>query len=134
MDLLISELRRALQETADQATVNTRTAAELEVYLRKKLLEARHRLAELEPAWDMSIAKYNDEEQAREQEQRRRAAVTAQPSERHICGPEDVSNRVELRLSASNPPADLAAKISHSATPRGTDNVLSSALAPGYWS
>ena len=112
--MLISELRRALiKETADQATVNTRTAAELEVYLRKKLLEARHRLAELEPAWDMSIAKYNDEEQAREQEQRRRAAVTAQPSERHICGPEDVSNRVELRLTAGNPPADSATDISH---------------------
>ena len=49
--MLISELHRALQETADQqATVNTRTASELEVRLRKELLEVRHRLAELEPA------------------------------------------------------------------------------------
>ena len=37
--MLISELRRALKETADQATVNTRTATELEVHLRKELLE-----------------------------------------------------------------------------------------------
>ena len=51
--MLISELRRALQETADQATFNTRTSSELEVHLHK------------------------DEEEAREQEQRRRAAVTA---------------------------------------------------------
>ena len=49
-DMLINDLSRALQETSDQATVNTRTASELEVRLRKELLEARHRLAELEPA------------------------------------------------------------------------------------
>ena len=47
--MLISELRRALQETANQATFNTRTASGLEVRLRKELLEARHRLAELGP-------------------------------------------------------------------------------------
>ena len=81
-DMLISELRRALKETADQAIANTRTAAELEVHLRKELLEAQHRLAELEPAWSMFIARHNDEEEAREQEQRHRAAVAAQPSER----------------------------------------------------
>ncbi len=74
-DMLISELRRALTtETANQAITNTRTAAELEVLLRKELLEeAQLRLAELEPAWTMFIAKHNDEEEAREQEQRRRA-------------------------------------------------------------
>ena len=94
-DTLISELRRALQETSDQATVNTRTTSELEVRLRKELLKGRHRLAELEPAWEMFIDKQNDEEEPREQEQCRRAAVTAQPSERRIRGPEDVSNRVE---------------------------------------
>ena len=43
--MLISELRRALQETANQATVNKRTASELEIRLRKELLEARYRLA-----------------------------------------------------------------------------------------
>jgi hypothetical protein len=64
--MLISELRRALQETADQATFNTRTSSELEVRLRKELYEARHRLAELEPAWDLFIAKHNDEEEARQ--------------------------------------------------------------------
>ena len=91
-DMLISELRRALQETADQAIVNTRTASELEVHLRKELLEARYHLAELEPAWEVFIAKHNDDEEAREQEQRRRAAaaVTAQPSERRIRRPDDV--------------------------------------------
>ena len=80
-DMLISELRRALQETADQAIANTRTAAELEVHLRKELLEAKHRLAELEPAWSMFIEQHNAEEEAQEQEQRRSAAVAAQPSE-----------------------------------------------------
>jgi hypothetical protein len=80
--MLISELHRALKETADQAFTNTHTAAELEVHLRKELLEARHCLAELEPAWSIFIEKHNDEEEAREQEQRRRVAVAAQPSER----------------------------------------------------
>ena len=68
-DMLISELCRALKETADQSITNTRTAAESEVHLRKELLEAQHRLAELEPAWTMFIANYNDEEVAREQEE-----------------------------------------------------------------
>ena len=73
-DILICELRRALKETSDQATANS----ELEVQLRKEILEAHHhRLAELEPAWDMFIANHNEEEEAREQEQRRRAAVAA---------------------------------------------------------
>jgi hypothetical protein len=101
------------------------------VHLRKEILEAQQRRAELEPTWNMFIAKHNSEEEAREQEQRCRAAVAALPSERRNPGLEDDSNRVELRLSAGNPPADLAAATSHLATPRGADNVLSSALAPG---
>ena len=110
--MLISELQRALLKTADQATVNTCTASELEIRLRKELLEARHRLAELEPAWEMFIDKHNDEEEAREQEQRRKAAVTAQPSERRLRESEDVSNRDELRLSTGNSPANSTADIS----------------------
>ena len=73
-DMLISELRRPLTETTDQAVANTCAAAEMEVHLRKELLEAKHRLTELEPAWEMFIAKRNDEEEAQESEQRRRAA------------------------------------------------------------
>ena len=61
--MLIAELRKALKETSDQATANT--AAKLEVQLRKEIPEAHHRLAELEPAWDMFIANYNEEEEAR---------------------------------------------------------------------
>ena len=103
-------MRRALTETADQAIANnTRTAAELEVLLRKELLEAKHRLAELEPAWSVFIEKRNDEEEAQELEQRRRAAVAAQPSERRNRRLEDEANRGELRVSASNPPSDSAA-------------------------
>ena len=45
--MLIVELRK---ETSEQATANTRTAAELEVALRKEILKAHHRLAELEQA------------------------------------------------------------------------------------
>ena len=99
--------------------------------MRKELLEARHRLAELEPAWEMFIDKHNDEEEAREQEQRRKAAVTAQPSERRLRDSKDVSNRDELRLSTGNSPANSTADISHLATPRGADQVLSTALALG---
>ena len=51
-----------LKETADHDTANTtRNAAELEVQLRKEILIAHHRLTELEPAWDMFIAKHNEE-------------------------------------------------------------------------
>ena len=69
-DMLISELRRKLKETTDPAITNTRTAAELEVHLRKEILEAQQRRAELEPTWNMFIAKHNSEEEAREQERR----------------------------------------------------------------
>ena len=127
VDMLISELRRKLKETVDQATANTRNAAQLEVQLHKVRLEAHHHLAELEPAWNMFIAKHNEEDKVREQEQRRRAAVAAQPSERRNRGLEDMSNRVDLRLLA----IDSAADTLHLATPCGADNVMSSALVPG---
>ena len=71
--MLISELRQALTEAPDQDVVNTCAAAEM---------ETKRRLAELEPALEMFIAKHNDEEDAQDSEQRRRAAVAAQPSER----------------------------------------------------
>ena len=52
-EMLISELRQALTEEAtDQDVVKTCAAAEMEVLLRKELLEAKHHLAELEPAWE----------------------------------------------------------------------------------
>ena len=78
----------------------------------------------------MFIAKHNEEEEAREHKQCRRAAVAAQPSQRRNRGLEDVSNRVDLRLLAGNPPSVSAADTSHLATPRGADNILSSVLAP----
>ncbi len=81
--LLISELRKALKAITDQDIANTRASAAMEVLLRKELLETKHRrLAQLEPAWKMFIAKHNDEEEAQELEQRRRAAVVAHLSER----------------------------------------------------
>ncbi len=63
-EMLISELRQALTAITDQDVANTRAAAVMEVQLRKELLEAKHRLVELEPAWEMFIAKHNDEEEA----------------------------------------------------------------------
>jgi hypothetical protein len=48
--LLISELRKALKAITDQDVANTRASAEMEVLLRKELLEAKQRLAQLEPA------------------------------------------------------------------------------------
>ena len=130
-EMLISdELRRALTETADQAIANTRTTAEIEVLLRKELLEAKHRLTELEPAWSVFIEKHNDKEEAQELEQRRRAAVTASPSELRNRRLKNEASRVELRVAASDPPSDAAAISSHLATPRGADNVLSNAREP----
>ena len=79
--LLNIELRKALKAITEQDIANTRVSAEMEVLLRKELLEAKHRLAELEPAWKTFIEKHNDEEEAQDLEQRRRAAVVAQPSE-----------------------------------------------------
>ena len=48
--MLISELRQALKTITDQDVANTRASAEMEVLLRKELLETKYRLAELEPA------------------------------------------------------------------------------------
>ena len=103
----------------------------LQVLLRKELLETKHRLAELEPAWDMFIAKHNEEEEAQDSEQRRRAAVVAQPSERRNRRLENEANRVELRVGTSMPSSDAAATASRLATPRGADTDLSGAHAPG---
>ena len=46
-EMLISELCQALTVITDQDVTNTRAAALMEVQLRKELLEAKHRLAEL---------------------------------------------------------------------------------------
>ena len=63
--LLISELRKALKAITEQDVANTRASAEMEVLLRKEqLLEAKHRLAQLEPAWEMFIEKHNDARQS----------------------------------------------------------------------
>ena len=83
--MLISELRKALNAITEQDIANTRASAEMEVLLRKELLEAHKRLYQLEPAWEMFIEKHNNEEEAKDQEQRR-AAVVAQPSERRNRG------------------------------------------------
>ena len=64
--MLISDLRQSLKTITDQDIANTRASAEMEVLLRKELLETKHRLAELEPAWDMFIVKHNEEEEAQE--------------------------------------------------------------------
>ena len=94
----------------------------MEVQLRKDLLEAKHRLAELEPAWEMFIAKHNEDEEAQDLEQRRRAAVVAQPAERRHRRLENEANRVESRAVTSMHPPDTAATPSRLATPRGADS------------
>ena len=106
--MLISKLRQALKAITDQDVANTRAAAE-EVLLRKELLETKHRLAELEPTWDMFIAKHNEEEEAQDSEQRRRASVVAQPSERRHRRLKNEANSIELRVVTSMPPSDAAA-------------------------
>jgi hypothetical protein len=111
-----------------QDVANTRAASEMEVQLRKELLETKHRLAELEPAWDMFIVKHNE---SQELEQRRRAAVVAQPSERRNCRLKNEANRVELRVVTSMPLSDAAAATSRLATPRGENTDLSGARYPG---
>ena len=120
-----------MKAITDQDVANTRAAAEMEVQLRKELLETKHRLAELEPAGDMFIAKHNEEEEAQDLEQRRRAAVVAQPSERRNRRLENETNRVEFRRVTSMPPSDAAATTSRLATPRGADNDLSGVREPG---
>ena len=96
-ELLISELRKALKAITAQDVANMRASAEMEVLLRKELLETKHRIAQLEPAREMFIAKHNEEEEAQDLEQRRRAAVVAQPSERRNRRLENETSRIELR-------------------------------------
>ena len=80
-ELLISELCKALKAITAQDVANTRASAEMEV---QELLGTKHRIAQLEPAWEMFIEKHNDEEEAHDLEQRCRAAVVTHPSERRI--------------------------------------------------
>ena len=99
--------------------------------LRKELLETKHRIAQLEPAWEMFIEKHNDEEEAQDLEQRRRAAVVAHPSERRIRRQENEGNRIELRgATTSMQSSDASAPSPQPATPRGTDADLSREHAP----
>ncbi len=99
--------------------------------LRKELLEAKQRLAQLESAWEMFIEKHNDEEEAQDLEQRRRAAVVAQPSERRGRRQGNESSRVELRGVTSMPSSDAAANSPSPATPRGRDADLYASHEPG---
>jgi hypothetical protein len=124
-EMVISELRQALTAITAQDVANTRAAAAMEVQLRKELLEARHRVAELEPAWEIFIAQHNEDEEARDLEQRRRASVGAQPSERRHRRLDQEENRVELRAVTSMQPPEASATSSQLATPRGTDTDLS---------
>ena len=129
--LLISELRKALQAITDQDVAITRASAEMEVRLRKELLEAKHRLAQLEPAWGMFIEKHNDEEEAQDLEQRRRAVVVAQPSERRNRRQGNEVSRIDLRGVSRMPSSDAAATSPQPATPHSVDADLSGAHAPG---
>ncbi len=129
--LLISESRKALKAITEQDVTNTRASAEMDVLLRKELLEAKHRLAQLEPAWEMFIEKHNDEEEAQDLEQRRRAAVVAQPSERRNRRQGNEASRIELRGVSSMPSSDAVANSPQPTTPRGADADLSGARDPG---
>ncbi len=82
-------------------------------------------------AWEMFIEKHNDEEEAQDLEQRRRAAVVAQPSERRSRRQDNEASRVELRGVTRMPSSDAAATFPHPAAPRGADADLSGAHAPG---
>ena len=73
----------------------------------------------------MFIAKHN------EQEQRRKAAVAAQPSERRNRRLEDATDRSDPQFLANNPPSGAAVATMHLATPCGLDTVLSGAPVPG---
>ena len=64
-------------------------------------------------------------------EQRRRAAVVAQPSERRNRRQDIEASRVELRGVTCMPSSDAAATLPQPATPRGADADLSGAHAPG---
>ena len=101
-----------------------RTAAKTEVHLRKELLEAKRRLAELEPAWEMFIAKHNDEEEAQESEQRRRDLPNVAIVDSKM---RQIASSHEWRRACHH----AAATTSQLATPRGADNNLSGAHDPG---
>ena len=130
-EMVISELRQALTAITAQDVANTRAAAAMEVHMRKELLEARHRVAELEPAWETFIDQHNEDEEAQDLEQRRRTAVVAQPSERRHRRLENEANRVELRAVTRMQPPDASATPSRLATPRGADIDLSGARELG---
>ena len=129
--LLISELHKALKAITDQDVANARASAEMEVLLRKELLEAKQRLVQLEPAWEMFIEKHNDEEEAQDLERRRRAAVVAQHSERRSRRQGNEISRVELRGVTGMPSSDAAANSPSPATSRGRDADLSASHEPG---
>jgi len=57
----------------------------------------------------MFTEKHNDEKEAQDLEQRRRAAVVAQPSERRNRRQDNEASRVELRGVTRMPSADAAA-------------------------
>jgi hypothetical protein len=129
--VLISELRKTLKAITDQDGANTHASAAMEVLLRKELLEAKHRIAQLEPAWESFIERHNDEEEAHDLEQRRREAVEAQPSERRSRRQGNESSRVELRGVTSMPSSDAATNPQSPATPRGRDAEQSASQEPG---
>ena len=110
---LIAELRKALQKNnSDQVIANTRTASELEVSLRKQILDAHYRLAELQPAWETFIAKIT---------LRRRCA-----SRKSVAV--DVWKKFRTdqsldRMSASNPPTGAAVDMAHLAIPHIADDL-----------
>ena len=79
----------------------------------------------------MFIAKHNEGEEAKDLEQRRRAAVVAQPAERRHRRLKSEANRVELRGVTSMQPPDAAVTPSRLATPRGADTDLSGARELG---
>jgi hypothetical protein len=129
--VLVSELRRALKAITEQDGANTRASAAMEMQLRKELLEAKHRIAQLEPAWEAFIERHNDEEEAHDLEQRRREAVIAQPSERRGRRQGNESTRDELRGVTSMPSSDAATTSLSPATSRGRDADLSASHEPG---
>ena len=90
----------------------------MEVQLRNELLEARQRVAELEPAWEMFIAQHNEDEEAQDLEQRRRASVGAQPSERRHRRLDQEAIRVELRAVTSMQPPEIASRHGHGSVGR----------------
>ncbi len=79
----------------------------------------------------MFIEKHNDEEEAQDLEQYRRAAVVAQPSERRNRRQDNEADRVELRGATRMPSSDAAATLLQPTTPRGVGADLSGAHAPG---